>query len=148
MRTAPLPFPPCWTSRSVGGAGAWDAVRIPFFFFQFLFFFAFFVCCESNVNREYISFGCRLTHPRSQTPNATPLSLKEVPQHHHAVLATAALWLVTPRIVAVTVFVCGFDAFSRFANAFFSPALFFLRGMQHLCDCMSRREPRDLPIWY
>lgn len=47
----------------------------PSVFLQFLFFFAFFfflVGCESNVNREYISFSCRLTHPHNQTPHATP----------------------------------------------------------------------------
>lgn len=47
----------------------------PFCFFaiSFLFRFLFFlVGCESNVNREYISFSCRLTHPHNQTLHATP----------------------------------------------------------------------------
>lgn len=69
-----------------------------------------------------------MTHPPTSrypaTPSPTPCLAWPLPQPQ----LPAALWLVTPRIVAVTVFVCGFDAFSRFANAFFffvcSPSLF------------------------
>lgn len=53
------------------------------FFSNFFSLAGFFFCCESNVNREYISFSCRLTHPpQPDTPlptHAWPFPLLVLP---------------------------------------------------------------------